>query len=49
MGDNMAQRNMEARCYLCGKTDEEMALLHVKLKGEGKWVCAKCLPRLIHG
>lgn len=37
------------KCYVCGKTDNEAPIFRVKFRGKEKWVCAKCLPRLIHG
>ncbi len=41
--------SVSEKCYVCGNTDEEAALFPVRHKGEDKWVCARCLPRLIHG
>jgi len=38
-----------AECYLCGKTDKEVVLIPVRVRGGDKWVCVKCLPKLIHG
>ncbi len=37
------------KCYVCGRTDNEAPIFRVKFRGENRWVCAKCLPRLIHG
>ncbi len=37
------------KCFICGKTDTEAPIFPIKYKGENKWVCAKCIPRLIHG
>ena len=39
----------EAGCSSCGRTDRETTLIPIRLKGEDKWICAKCLPKLIHG
>jgi len=39
----------ETRCSSCGKTDMETTLIPIRLKGKDQWICAKCLPRLIHG
>ena len=38
-----------AECFLCGRTDEEVALIPVRVKGEDRWVCVRCIPKLIHG
>jgi hypothetical protein len=37
------------KCFLCGKTDQQIALFHVLFKGEKQWACAQCVPVLIHG
>jgi len=37
------------KCFICSNTDKEAALFPIRFRGEDKWVCAKCLPRLIHG
>ena len=39
----------DTKCDYCGNTDFEAPLLSAKEKGETKWVCVRCLPRLIHG
>lgn len=36
-------------CFVCNITDDERVLLSCKHEGEDKWVCVRCLPRLIHG
>lgn len=36
-------------CHFCGISEEESYMLAVKHRGEGLWVCTRCLPRLIHG
>lgn len=40
---------VEISCFHCGNTDREKALFPVRLEGKSLWVCARCLPRLIHG
>lgn len=37
------------RCFRCGASDREQALLPVRRGGESEWVCTRCLPALIHG
>jgi len=39
----------EPKCSSCGRSDREVALMPMRLKGKDKWICAKCLPKLIHG
>lgn len=36
-------------CSFCQKTEDDAYLLAVKKKGKALWVCARCLPGLIHG
>jgi len=37
------------KCFLCSKTDQQVALFRVLFKGEKRWACAQCVPVLIHG
>jgi ferredoxin len=39
----------EEACFLCGTSEECAPLLAVRMGGEAKWCCTRCLPRLIHG
>ena len=36
-------------CYNCGNTSEQAALFRVLIKRVERWVCARCIPILIHG
>lgn len=36
-------------CFMCSTSEEERYLIAVKHKGESRWCCTRCLPRLIHG
>jgi len=38
-----------AKCFKCGRTEQGLALFPVRLEGRSEWVCAKCIPSLIHG
>jgi hypothetical protein len=38
----------EKACLNCGRTDEKAPLLNLVFKGESKYICAQCLPILIH-
>lgn len=35
-------------CLNCERTDEQSPLLHMTFKNETKYICAQCLPVLIH-
>lgn len=39
---------MEKTCINCGRTDEKAPLLTLTFSGEEKFICAQCLPILIH-
>jgi hypothetical protein len=40
---------MEAKtCINCGRTEDKAPLLNVAFKGGEKFICAQCLPILIH-
>jgi len=49
MSKTNESRSIEVKCLSCSRTDKEIALLPIRFKGEDQWVCAKCLPKLIHG
>jgi len=36
-------------CHWCGTADSDRPLFPVRYKGDSVWVCARCLPQLIHG
>ena len=36
-------------CFSCGRSENDAVLFPCRHKGESTWVCAKCLPSLIHG
>jgi len=36
-------------CSFCHNSEDEAYILPVKHRGESRWVCTRCLPRLIHG
>jgi hypothetical protein len=35
-------------CLNCERTEDESPLLLLTFKGEAKFICAQCLPTLIH-
>ncbi len=35
-------------CLNCGRTDQQVPLVHLTFKDEAKYVCPQCLPVLIH-
>ncbi len=36
-------------CFNCGNSSENAALFRVLINNVQQWVCARCLPFLIHG
>jgi hypothetical protein len=36
-------------CFNCGNTSDKAALFRVLIQHVEQWVCARCLPFLIHG
>lgn len=36
-------------CSRCGRSEYDAAIFPVRAKGSSTWVCARCLPGLIHG
>ena len=38
----------EKTCLNCNRTDEQIPLLNLTFKDEAKYICAQCLPVLIH-
>lgn len=43
------QRNVDISCFNCSATDDVVVLFPCRRLGEDTWVCAHCLPQLIHG
>lgn len=43
------KRYIAQRCFRCGNGEDKVPLFPVRHKGESTWVCAQCLPYLIHG
>lgn len=39
----------EHKCFLCGQDSQGRVLLACETKGQASWVCAGCLPFIIHG
>lgn len=39
----------EPACFSCGNTSEKAALFRALISNVEQWVCARCLPVLIHG
>ena len=36
-------------CYRCSASEVEVPLLPIRHQGQSRWVCARCLPAVIHG
>ncbi|HLD58430.1 MAG TPA: hypothetical protein VI977_02200 [archaeon] len=43
----MAKKN--ANCFKCNASSKESVLLKAELEGADIFVCAQCLPMIIHG
>ncbi len=43
----MTKQN-EKNCINCERTDAQIPLITLTFKGEAKYICAQCLPVLIH-
>ena len=43
----MNEQNDKA-CLNCNRTDAQVPLVTLTFKGEAKYICAQCLPVLIH-
>lgn len=46
---NAPRNYLAQQCNFCNVSEDEAFLLPMKYRGESKWVCTRCLPRLIHG
>ena len=44
-----ASQRIIASCFKCKGSEEDGALFPIRIKGKSEWVCAKCIPQLIHG
>jgi len=40
---------IEQHCFACGRGEMDAVLFPCRTKGASTWVCAKCLPAVIHG
>lgn len=43
------KQEITIKCSSCGRTEYDNALFAVRMQGDSKWICARCLPGLIHG
>jgi ferredoxin len=46
---HLVTKKMVASCFKCKASESERALFPVRIKGRAEWVCARCIPQLIHG
>jgi Fe-S-cluster-containing hydrogenase component 2 len=37
------------KCFSCDADEMDVAIFPVRIKGQSRWVCAHCVPALIHG
>lgn len=42
-------RNVDISCFNCGASDDVVVLFPCRNQGDSAWVCAHCLPQMIHG
>jgi hypothetical protein len=42
----MSEQN---KCFMCSQTSFDRTLIKIEEKGEDKYVCADCMPKVIHG
>jgi ferredoxin len=47
--DSSEYQEITIKCSRCGRDEYEAAIFPVRHKGTSTWVCARCLPGLIHG
>ena len=38
----------DAVCLACGRSDHDAPLLRLRYRTAKSWICADCLPQLIH-
>lgn len=43
------RQEITINCSKCGRTEYDSPVFAVRSQGTSIWVCAKCLPSLIHG
>ena len=43
------RRMLEETCFRCGASETDAVLFPCRHEGLSRWVCAHCLPPLIHG
>ncbi len=43
------KRYIAQRCFRCASGEDDVPLFPVRYQGDSTWVCAHCLPALIHG
>ena len=35
-------------CLNCGRSEQDVPLVHLRYGGEIRWICSQCFPVLIH-
>jgi MinD superfamily P-loop ATPase len=43
------KRYIAQKCFRCASGEDRVPLFPIRSKGQSEWVCAQCLPFLIHG
>lgn len=49
INDASPKNYIPQNCSFCNTSEDDAYLLPVKHQGDSRWVCTRCLPRLIHG
>ncbi|HUW99623.1 MAG: 4Fe-4S dicluster domain-containing protein [Phycisphaerae bacterium] len=46
--ENRGTQIIRETCFRCGASEVQAVLFPCRANGQSKWVCARCLPPLIH-
>ena len=49
MPENEPKKPEENRCDICGTSSQDRVLFQGERRKKKVWICAGCLPRVIHG
>ena len=47
--ESRGRQVIEETCFRCGASETDAVLFPCRTNGASRWVCARCLPPLIHG
>jgi len=49
MADKPQTSSGEHACMICGAKSDKRVLIYAEKNGKPAWVCAPCMPVLVHG